>query len=111
MWPPRSRAAVPGRSASCPALSGKMDSLVLGAIQDHLAQPGVVLLAEGGQDHSLGELRANEALAFERRPDRQVAQPGRIARRNDRLHEMEMVAMRIGQLGDGEPAGLVLGCR
>src|SRR2546425_517872 len=85
------------RSVSRPASSGNDAASVLGAMEHRIAQPGVVLLAERSQDHRLGQLRANEALAFERRPDRRVAQSGRVARGDDRLAEMEMIAMRVGQ--------------
>jgi hypothetical protein len=82
--------------------------LVTGAMQDLVAQPGVVSLAERGQDHRLGELGADEALALEHGPHRRVAQAGRVARGNHRLAEMKMIAVRIGQFGDREPARLVL---
>src|SRR6266403_624357 len=90
-----SGAAAPARLGSRPVLSGRRSRLMPGALQDYVAQPGFVFLTERRQDHGLGQLRANEALAFERRPDRWVAQAGRIARRDDRLAEMEMIAMRI----------------
>src|SRR3981081_4923921 len=106
---PRSRTGAPARWGSRPVLSGRRSRLMPGALQDYVAQPGFVFLTERRQDHGLGQLRANEALAFERRPDRRAAQAGRIARRDDRLAEMEMIAMRIGQLGDREPAGVLLG--
>src|SRR5207247_2484997 len=107
----RSKRAASTRSASRPVSSGSGAASVPGAMQDRIAQPGVVLLAGRGQDYRFGQLRANETLAFERGPDRRVAQAGRVARGDDCLAKMEMIAMRVGQFGDRDPAGLVLRCR
>src|SRR5712691_12610357 len=85
--PPRSLRAPRTRSASPPASSGsgssgRSDPLVAGAMEDRVAHSGVVFLAERGQDHRLGELGANEALALEHGPHRRVAQTGCVARGN-----------------------------
>src|SRR5580704_827690 len=108
--PARSKRAALTRSASRPVSSGELPGRgplagtaavlmwrssrisVRGAMEHRVAQPGVVLLAGRRQDHRLGQFRANEALAFERGPDRRVAQPGRVACGDDRLAEMEMIA-------------------
>jgi len=84
---------------------------MLGAMQDRIPHPSVVFLAERGQDHRLGQLWADQPLTFERGPDRWVAQPRRIARRDDGLAEVEMVAMRVGELCDRKPPRLILGGR
>ena len=71
-------------------------------MQDPLAQPGLVLLAERGQDDRLGKLRNDEPLAFERGPHRRIVEAGRVACGDYRLAQMEMVAVGVGQLGDRE---------
>src|SRR5260370_25895750 len=86
--PPQSKRAAPTRSASPPASSGSDAPSVLGAMEDRIAQPGVVLLAGRRQDHRLRQLRANEPLAFDRGPNRRLAQAGPVARRDGRLHRM-----------------------
>ena len=75
---------------------GAAKRLMLGAVQDRVAQPGIVLLAEGRQDYRLGKLWADEALAFQRGPNGSVPEARRIACRDHCLPEVEMVAMRIG---------------
>src|SRR5437660_745047 len=92
--PARSKRPAFTRSASRPVSSGSGAASVLAAMQHRVAQAGVVLLAGPGQDHRFRQLRANEALAFERRPDRRVAQAGRVARGDNRFAEMEVIAMR-----------------
>src|SRR3981081_4532653 len=99
---PRSRAASPARLGPRPVLSGRRSRLMPGALLDYVAQPGFVFLTERRQYHARVQLRANEALASERTPARGVTQAGRIARRDDRLAEMEMIAMGIVQPGDRE---------
>src|SRR5207248_8359678 len=107
--PRRWRELAPRRSASPPGSSGRKADLMAGAVQDRLAQPGIIFLAERRQDHRFRRLRMDQALAGQCGPDRWIAQPGRVARRDHRLAEMEMIAMRIRQFGDRDPARLVIG--
>src|SRR5947199_9118592 len=48
--------------------------------RSRVAQLGLVLLAERGQDDRLGKLRNDEPLAFERGPHRGIVEAGRVAR-------------------------------
>src|SRR5438132_6517163 len=79
-------------------------------MQDGVAQAGVVADPERGQ-HDAIRKRAYQPLAFEHRPYRRIAQPGGIARGDQGIAEVKMVAMRIGQAGDDGTVGLLAGPR
>ena len=79
-------------------------------MQDRVAQPGVVADPERGQ-HGTIRKRAYQPPAFERRPYRRIAQPAGIARSDQGIAEVKMVAMRMGQAGDDGAVGLLAGPR
>src|SRR5271155_3858315 len=75
-------------------------------MQDRLAQSRSVLQAEWRQ-HGVIRQPTDQTLALQRRPHCGIAQPGCVARRDDGLAQMEMVAMRQGWVGDDDAARLL----
>ena len=71
--------------------------------QDRAAEPGFVIEPDRGHDDSRRR-RPDHPLALERGPDRRVAQSGGVARGDDRLAQMKMIAVRVGQAGQDDAA-------
>src|SRR5580692_9370700 len=84
------------RSASPGASAGSGPS-VSAFVEDHLAQPRLVLETERGYDRTVRVHRVDQALSLQRCPDGGVAQAAGIACRYDCVAEMEMIAVRIGR--------------
>src|ERR1700730_14317991 len=74
------------------------------------AQAGVVADPERGQ-HGAIRKRAYQPLAFERRPYRRIAQPAGIARSDQGIAEVNMVAMLMGAAGADGAVWLLAGPR
>ena len=64
-------------------------------VQDCVAQSGVVADPERGQDRAVRKV-TDQTLTLERAPHGRIAQPSGVMRRDDRLPNVKMVAMRHG---------------
>jgi len=64
-------------------------------VQDCVAQSGVVADPERGQDRAVRKV-TDQTLTLERDPHGRIAQPGGVMRRDHRLTDVDMVAMRHG---------------
>src|SRR5215471_14949192 len=69
--------------------------LVAAAVQDDLAQSGLIIETKRGQNGTVGIRRTDQALALQRDPNRGIAQPASVAARHYGLAEVEMVAVRL----------------
>src|SRR5215467_4690871 len=68
---------------------------VAALVQDRLAQSGFVVEAQRRHHRAVGIKRTDQPLAFQRRPDRRITQPTRIACSDYRAAEMKMIAVRF----------------
>jgi len=94
-----------GGAARLATLAATQPPSVVAAVQDRVAQSGVVGEAGLGQDRGVRELGADQALPLQRGPHRRVGQPARVLGEGDRLRaDMEMVAVRVRQVGDDNAA-------
>ena len=73
-------------------------SAVVRAMQDRMAQAGLVVEAERGNNNRWRR-RPNQALSLQRRPNRWVAQASRIPRGDNHFANMEMISMGLRQTG------------
>ena len=82
-------------------------SVMIGVMQDRLAEAGVVILAGAGQQRRIREMRLDQAFALERGPGGLIEQARRIARRHDGVAEMKMIAMRRRHVRDEHALALL----
>src|ERR1700757_774496 len=93
--PPCAKAAIIP-SASPGAFVGEAPS-VAASVEDHLAQPSLVVEPERSHDGSVRVHRADQSLPLQRHPDCRIAQPAGVASCDHGVAEVKMITMRIGR--------------
>src|SRR5271163_781782 len=88
--------AVTIRSVSRGASAGDGPS-VTAFVEDHLAQPRLVVEAERSHNRAMRVHRSDQSLALQRHPDCGIAQPAGVAGCNYGVAEVKMIAVRIGR--------------
>jgi hypothetical protein len=69
-------------------------------VQDPVTQSRIVTETDRRQDSAIRVQRADQPLALQSDPHRRIAEPAGVARSDNGVSEVEMVAVRIGRAND-----------